>query len=94
MTTQEILEEVKKRLGISGNYQDNLLLAHLEDVIYYLEDAGVDTTTILSPSALGVITRGVADLWNYGTDGGKLSNYFYQRATQLAYKRGDEDAKN
>jgi len=32
------------------------------------------------------VARGVADLWSYGAGGGKLSEYFMQRAIQLSYK--------
>jgi hypothetical protein len=39
-----------------------------------------------SDVSAGVISRGVTDLWNYGSSGGKLSEYFYQRVGQLVYK--------
>ena len=47
-----------------------------------LRDAGVLENNITP----GIVTRGVSDLWNYGAGEGKFSEYFLQRATQLAYK--------
>lgn len=76
------LDNVKKSLGITGNYQDNTLTQYIDEVKAFLVDAGVPESKITS----GVISRGVADLWNYGAGEGKLSPYFMIRATQLALK--------
>lgn len=76
------LEDVKNALGITGNYQDATLQIYFDEVIAFLEDAGVTGANITA----GIIARGVSDLWNYGEAGGKLSEYFVQRAAQLAYK--------
>lgn len=83
----DILEKVKKSLGITGEYQDETLTEYINEVKEYLLDAGVPQTVIDSDISAGVISRGVCDLWNYGT--GKLSDYFYQRASQLCYKTVD-----
>lgn len=80
----DILERVKNSLGITGNYQDVTLQEYIEEVISYMIDAGVPKEVANSEISAGVIARGVTDLWNYGN--GKLSDYFYQRLTQLAYK--------
>lgn len=80
----DILDKVKKALGITGNYQDDTLTEYINEVKEYLLDAGVPQDVIDSDVSAGVISRGVSDLWNYGT--GKLSDYFYQRASQLVYK--------
>lgn len=77
-----MLEQVKTALGITGDYQDELLEGYIAEVKSFLRDAGVAEGNITS----GVVARGVADLWNYGAGDGKLSPYFIQRATQLAYK--------
>lgn len=77
-----MLEQVKTALGITGSYQDALLEGYIAEVKSFLNDAGVAESNITS----GVVARGVADLWNYGAGDGKLSPYFIQRATQLAYK--------
>ncbi len=85
MTDIELLKKVKIGLGITGTYQDETLKVYIDEVKSYLSDAGVKTAVINSPISVGVITRGVADLWNYGAGNAKLSDYFYQRAKQLVY---------
>lgn len=82
MTAEELLTNVKNALGITGEYQDNTLSEYITEVVAYLTDAGVSVDNITA----GIVSRGVADLWNYGSGGGKLSEYFMQRATQLSYK--------
>lgn len=81
-----LIDDVKAGLGITGEYQNTALSLYIEEVKYFLTAAGVKENTINSPAAIGVITRGVADLWNYGAGEGKLSEYFMQRATQLKLK--------
>lgn len=77
------LANVKTALGITGNYQDGTLQIYFDEVVAFLVGAGVAEAHITD----GIVARGVADLWNYGAGEGKLSEYFMQRATQLAYKR-------
>lgn len=79
-----MLENVKTALGITGTYQDDLLQIYIDEVIAYLTSAGVSENVINSDAATGIIVRGVADLWNYGSGGTQLSPYFMQRAVQLA----------
>ena len=76
------IDNVKIALGITGTYQDNTIQAYYDDVIDYLTGAGVAQEKI----TVGLVARGVADLWNYGSGDGKLSEYFYQRAAQLAIR--------
>lgn len=87
MTDAELLKEIKTNLGITGTYHDERLMGFIADVKFYLEDAGVNSKIINSSAAVGVISRGVSDLWNYGAGTGKLSEYFYQRAIQLKYPK-------
>lgn len=77
------LTDVKSALGITGEYQDATLTVYFDEVIAFLNDAGVPSGNITS----GIVARGVADLWNYGGAEGKLSEYFMQRAAQLSYKK-------
>lgn len=79
-----MLEKVKTALGITGDYQDDLLQIYIDEVTAYLTNAGVSENVLNSDAATGIIVRGVADLWNYGSGGARLSPYFMQRATQLA----------
>lgn len=82
MTAEELLTNVKNALGITGEYQDKTLSEYITEVVAFLTDAGVSADNITA----GIVSRGVADLWNYGSGGGKLSEYFMQRAIQLSYK--------
>lgn len=86
-----LLNEVKTRLGLTGTYHDSLLTAYIQDVKDYLLDAGVDSSVVESNASVGVIARGVSDLWNYGSGEGKFSEVFYQRAIQLCYKKVNEN---
>ena len=86
-----ILDEVKAALGITGNYMDNILEQYIRETKEYMLDAGVKLSVIESVSAKGLITRGVADLWNYGQGEAKLSNYFKERVIQLVNKFGGTD---
>ena len=74
------LADVKSALGIEGDYQDTTITQYINEVLAFLNRAGVTDITA------GLVARGVSDLWNYGGGGGKLSEYFIQRATQLSYK--------
>lgn len=76
------LGDIKNALGITGNYQDATLQIYFDETVAFLIDAGVKQSNITK----GVLARGVADLWNYGSGDGKFSTYFMQRATQLSYK--------
>ena len=69
------LNDVKNALGITGEFQNDTLQVYFDEV--------VAETHITS----GIVARGVADLWNYGSGEGKLSPYFMQRAAQLALKK-------
>ena len=82
----DTLTRVKAALGITGTYQDDTLSVYIDEVKNYMLDAGVREEVVNSDVSAGVIARGVTDLWNYGSAGGKLSEYFYQRVTQLVYK--------
>lgn len=86
MTEKELLAKIKIGLGITGDYQDEALLFYIDEVKNFMRLAGVPSTVVDSSEAVGVISRGVADLWNYGSGSVKLSEYFTQRVIQLAAK--------
>lgn len=88
MTAEELLSEIKTRLCITGEYHDAMLTALAQDVKDYLTSAGADAE---SETAVGVIARGVADLWNMGAGDGRFSEVFYQRAGQLAIEKAGEN---
>lgn len=76
------IESVKTSIGITGDYQDETIRAWIDEVVAFLTDAGVKESNITT----GIVARGVLDLWNYGSGDGRLSEYFMQRAAQLALK--------
>lgn len=88
----DTLSKVKSALGITGSYQDDTLSVYIDEVKDYMLSAGVAESVVNSDVSAGVISRGVTDLWNYGSSGGKLSEYFYQRVSQLVYKSAEEVA--
>ena len=79
-----MLADVKSALGITGDYQDATIQLYIDEVKEFLLDAGIAEGNITA----GIVSRGVADLWDYGSGNGKLSQYFKERAAQLSYKRG------
>lgn len=85
-----LLSKVKQALNITGNYQDEALRNYISEVKEYMLDAGVSNVVVNSSTSVGAITRGVSDLWNYGSGGIDLSPYFKERVIQLRYK-GDDD---
>lgn len=82
MASASMLADVKSALGITGTYQDATVTIYIDEVVSFLEEAGVSAANITA----GIVARGVADLWQYGGAEGKLSEYFIQRAAQLALK--------
>jgi len=83
MTEAELLIEVKKGLGVTGPTQDGTILRHLKDVKAYMASAGVRSDILESEASVGVILRGVADLWNLESGTVQFSPYFMQRLIQL-----------
>lgn len=92
ISEEDQLAKVKTALGITGEYQDDTLLIYIDEVKEYLRDAGVKDKIVDSNIAIGVISRGVSDLWNYGSGNAQLSLYFMQRATQLALRTEEVDS--
>lgn len=82
MTYDAMLDDVKICLGVTGNYQDATINGYITEVKAFLIDSGVQPANITT----GVVVRGVSDLWNYGSGDGRFSDYFLQRAAQLAFK--------
>lgn len=91
MTEQELLTKIKIGLGITGDYQDEALSFYIEEVKQFMRSAGVPQNVVDSSESSGVIMRGVADLWNYGSGSVKLSDYFVQRVIQLSIQTAGGD---
>ena len=48
-----MLEEVKKRLGITGEYQDDTIQGYIDDVKQFLLDGGVKKEVVDASSTVG-----------------------------------------
>ena len=85
MAVFDMREHVKNALGLAGNeYVNDTIQEYIDEVREYLHDAGIPETVTGTKRCKGIVTRGVADLWNYGSGGADLSPYFRERAAQLA----------
>ena len=69
MAAEKFLEPVKNALGITGDYQDETIWGYIQEVVDYLEDAGVQAACITP----GIVARGVSDLWNYASGDARFS---------------------
>lgn len=83
----ELLSRIKDILMITGNYHDEVLKSHIEEVKEYMKAAGVSEDIANSKISVGVIARGVSDLWNYGSGTATFSPYFKERVIQLAFTK-------
>lgn len=83
MDMELLLKNIKTALLIEGDYHDEMLKLYIDEVLEYLRYAGVSEETLNGSNIVGVVARGVMDLWNFGSGEGKLSEYFYQRVIQL-----------
>lgn len=83
---EEILEKVKKSLGITGGYLDDKIKEDMEEVLAYLKSAGVKKEAVTP----GILARGISDLWNQN----ELSDYFLQRTIQMKYLQKEDKEEN
>jgi hypothetical protein len=84
MADAALLAGVKNALGITGTFMDATISVYIDEITDYMSNAGVSAAVITA--SVGVIARGVNDLWNNNAGNGKLSPYFYDRVSQLALK--------
>lgn len=84
MADATLLAGVKNALGITGTFMDATISIYIDEITDYMSNAGVSAGMIAA--SVGVIARGVNDLWNNNAGNGKLSPYFYDRVSQLALR--------
>lgn len=82
-----MLENVKSNLGITGNFQDEIIKGWIDEIKQLMIDGGISPSIVNDEKSAGVIAKGIDDVYFQKND---LSKYFWQRATQLAYKEGDK----
>mgnify|MGYP000958638401 CR=1 FL=1 len=88
LTNEEQIAQIKQALGIGDGIPDETINVWLSDVKDYMLNAGVPTTVINAQTAIGTLTRGVADSWNYGAGNTGYSTLFKERVAQLALGTG------
>jgi len=89
MADANLIKAVKLARGMTGTFepQDSQLSVEIDEVIGYVVAGGVPKDVANSEASAGVIARGIEDI-KY--NGGKLSDYFYQRVSQLAFSSSTE----
>ena len=85
MTTSEQIAKIKLAVGIAEGIPDATIEVWLNDVKDFMRNAGVPEHVINADTTVGLLARGVSDIWNYG-DSEKLgfSKVFEQRVVQLS----------
>lgn len=86
MADTAMISGVKSALGITGSAMDTTISVYIDEVTDYMRGAGVLPERIAA--SVGVVARGVNDLWNNDSGNGKLSPYFYDRVSQLVLRGG------
>lgn len=84
MGTEELLIKVKRDMGLTGDFHDEVIKDYIQYVKDFLLDGGVPKEVVDSSSSVGAIVQGVNDMW--GNEGSGFSNLFITRAIQLASK--------
>ena len=84
MADAAILAGVKAALGVTSNFMDTTISIYIDDVTDYMSGAGVPDSVIAT--SVGVIARGVNDLWTASSGDAKYSPYFYDRVSQLVLR--------
>ena len=84
--TSDILNGVKQRLGETGSFTetDTVLTDYINDVMDYMSGAGVSDAVIASH--VGVIARGVDDMFVNNSGSTDFSPMFKNMVAQLAYR--------
>lgn len=84
MADAAILTGVKAALGVTSDFMDTTISVYIDEVTDYMLGAGVPDSVIAA--SVGVIARGVNDLWTASSGDAKYSPYFYDRVSQLVLR--------
>lgn len=84
MADAAILAGVKAALGVTSDFMDTTISIYIDDVTDYMSGAGIPDSVIAA--SVGVIARGVNDLWTASSGDAKYSSYFYDRVSQLVLR--------
>ena len=84
MADAAVLTGVKAALGVTSDFMDTTISIYIDEVTDYMSGAGVPDSVIAT--SVGVIARGVNDLWTASSGDAKYSPYFYDRVSQLVLR--------
>lgn len=84
MADAAILAGVKAALGVTSDFMDTTISIYIDEVTDYMSGAGVPDSVIAA--SVGVIARGVNDIWTASSGDAKYSPYFYDRVSQLVLR--------
>jgi putative N-acetylmannosamine-6-phosphate epimerase len=84
MADAATLASVKNALGVTSDFMDTTISIYIDDVTDDMSGAGVPDSVIAA--SVGVIARGVNDLWTASSGDAKYSPYFYDRVSQLVLR--------
>ena len=84
MADAKLVKAVKLARGMTGDFveENSRLGIKIDMVIGLMVDGGISQDVANSEASAGVIAKGIDDI-EY--NGGKLSEFFWQRAIQLVY---------
>lgn len=88
LTSEQLLERVKKALNITGEYHDSRIGALVEEVKDYMAKAGVPAAVLETDTVVGTIALGVDSIM----ENGALSQYVISRIIQLRLTPATEEA--
>lgn len=84
MADAATLAGVKNALGVTSAYMDATISLYIDEVTDYMSGAGVSPALIAA--SVGVISRGVNDIWTGEAGGAKYSPMFYDAVSQLVLR--------
>lgn len=85
MTTNEQITKIKQGLGIAEGIPDATVEIWLTEVKDFMKNSGVPDHVINASTTIGLLARGVSDIWNYGdSEKTGFSVVFMQRVAQLS----------
>ena len=73
MEVIDMLEQVKKLLGITGKFQDETINGWIDEIKQLMIDGGISPSIVNDVKSAGVIAKGIDDVYFQKTN---LSNYF------------------
>lgn len=85
-----MLEKVKKMLNITSDYMNDVIGLWIDETVRFMCDAGIDKRVAMSDYAVGVVARGVADLYDLGSGSGSFSPHFKSSVVQLSLLTDDQ----